>query len=59
MSGRGFTCAESPQECKLCGKIAECRPYGKNGEEICVKCAKKDVKGTEKRMKVYLFGREK
>lgn len=29
---------EPPQTCELCGKIEETRPYGPNGEEICVEC---------------------
>jgi hypothetical protein len=27
-----------PAECTVCGKIAELRPYGKNGAAICFTC---------------------
>lgn len=39
---------EQDQQCDLCGKIAELRPYGPNGECICYKCAMKDIEETEK-----------
>lgn len=32
---------EKDRKCELCGKIAECRPYGKNGKDICFECAMK------------------
>jgi hypothetical protein len=34
--------SENPQQCDLCGKIAELRPYGPHGECICFECMKKD-----------------
>lgn len=42
--------------CALCGKIAETRPYGPNGEEICYECGMKDRAGTERMMGIKLFG---
>jgi hypothetical protein len=39
-----------------CGKIAETRPYGPNGEEICFKCGMKNKEGTERMMGIKLFG---
>ena len=33
---------EKPQQCDVCGEIAELRPYGKNGACICPECAQKD-----------------
>jgi hypothetical protein len=56
MSGRGFIAPETERMCELCGAIAECRPYGPNGEQICFDCGMKDMATTEKRMKEYLFG---
>lgn len=56
MSGKGFISKEPSQKCELCGNIAECRPYGPKGEEICFECGIKDIKGTEERMGIYLFG---
>ena len=35
------------QQCDLCGKVAELRPYGPNGEAICFECSMKDKKTTE------------
>jgi hypothetical protein len=32
---------EPDKECELCGKIAECRPYGPNNEQICFECGEK------------------
>lgn len=47
---------EPPQQCDDCGKIAELRPYGKNGACICFDCGMKDEKHTEKMMGKILFG---
>ena len=35
---------EQPQQCDMCGKIAELRPYGPNGVCVCFQCMKKDEK---------------
>lgn len=32
---------EEPQQCDTCGKVAELRPYGKDGACICFSCAEK------------------
>jgi hypothetical protein len=31
-----------PQQCDLCGKVDELRPYGPNGEAVCFECGMKD-----------------
>lgn len=31
---------ENSQQCDLCGKIAELRPYGPQGECICYECGR-------------------
>lgn len=49
-------CVEPPLICFECGKVAETRPYGPNGEEICVQCAEKDPFETTVQMLVRLFG---
>jgi len=49
-------CAEAEQQCDLCGKIDELRPYGANGECICYECGMKDKDTTEKMMNKVLFG---
>jgi len=48
--------AEPPQQCDLCGEIAELRPYGPQGEKICVPCGELDPEVTERMMKRVLFG---
>lgn len=50
---------ENPQQCDVCGKIAELRPYGKNGECICFECGMKDEPTTRKMMGIVLFGDKK
>ena len=60
MSGRigniGIIGPEPVQQCDSCGKIAELRPYGPNGECICFDCGLKDKETTKRRMGVVLFG---
>ena len=48
--------AEPDFLCFLCGKIAETRPYGPNGEEICYDCGMKDIETTNRMMGKILFG---
>jgi len=33
---------EAPMKCELCGKVEETRPYGPQGERVCVDCGMKD-----------------
>ena len=47
--------AENPQQCDLCGTIAELRPYGRNGEMICFDCGMKDEVTTRRMMSKVLF----
>jgi len=47
---------EKPQQCDYCGKIAELRPYGRNGAYICYACGVKDKEETEKNMREHLSG---
>lgn len=60
MSARAGECvvlaAEKPQQCDLCGAVAELRPYGPGGACICHSCAMKDRRGTRIRMGQRLFG---
>lgn len=46
---------ENPQQCDLCGVIAELRPYGPNGECICWECGLKDIDSRDKQMYNQLF----
>ncbi len=34
--------ATPAQQCDDCGKVAETRPYGPNGESVCFSCGMKD-----------------
>jgi len=43
-----ITGREADAKCELCGKVAELRPYGPNGENICFDCGMKDEKTTKK-----------
>ena len=56
MSGPGLIEAEPDGLCALCLNIAETRPYGSNGEEICFECGMKDEETTRKQMGRYIFG---
>ncbi len=40
---------QEPQRCDLCGKIAELRPYGPNGEAVCFTCGMKDEEAARRR----------
>jgi len=48
--------AEKEQQCDLCGKVDELRPYGPNGEKICPDCGMKDEATTKRMMGIVLFG---
>ncbi len=47
---------EEPQQCDLCGKIAELRPYGPNGECICFECGEKNPETTLRMFKEKMLG---
>lgn len=47
---------EKPQQCDLCGKVDELRPYGPGGACICFDCGQKAPAETERRMGRILFG---
>lgn len=49
-------CATDSSVCELCGAIAELRPYGPNGENICFECGQKNKEMTENQMMNKLFG---
>ena len=56
MSGKGYIAVEPERRCELCGKIAECRPYGPNGEQACFQCGMKDENAMKRGMNKYIFG---
>ncbi len=49
-------CSEKPQQCDFCGEIRELRPYGPNGECICLECGDKDEETTNKMIDKVLLG---
>jgi hypothetical protein len=51
--------AENPQQCDLCGAIAELRPYGPNGESVCFDCGMKDEPAAERAFLKRLDGDDK
>jgi len=55
-SGLGYLAAEGDMECKLCHNIEETRPYGPNGERVCMTCAMKDEKAAIRGFKKYVLG---
>lgn len=56
MGGVIFIEEEPPQQCDLCGKIDELRPYGPKGECICYDCGMLDPETTNRMMGKMLFG---
>ena len=44
---------EPPQQCDMCGTIAELRPYGPNGSMICYECGQLDEPHTFARALAY------
>jgi uncharacterized paraquat-inducible protein A len=47
---------EKPQQCDLCGAIAELRPYGPNGEAICFDCGMKNRETTDRAYRARIAG---
>jgi hypothetical protein len=39
-----------PGECELCGSVAELRPCGPGGKNICVDCGRRDPENTARKM---------
>lgn len=57
MSGNGFIAEDSFHEvCELCGMVAELRPYGPNGEEICFDCGMRDETAATRGFRTLVFG---
>ena len=45
---------ELPQQCDLCGKVAELRPYGPNGECVCFECGMKNEEAAKIQFRKHL-----
>lgn len=50
VDGKVFFEEESEDKCELCGTVAELRPYGPNGENICCPCGDKNPEAMYARM---------
>jgi len=46
--GKMTIAVQAPEVCDLCGKTAECRPYGPNGENVCFPCGMQDRAAAER-----------
>jgi hypothetical protein len=56
MSGKEYIAVEPDRTCELCGKCAECRPYGPKGEWVCFDCGMKDEAACIRGMNKYIYG---
>jgi hypothetical protein len=57
VSSFGIIAAEQPRQCELCKKLSvETRPYGPNGERVCVECGMKDYAAVERGVGKLIFG---
>lgn len=48
INGKLYIYPSADQQCDLCGKIAELRPYGPKGECICYECGMKNEEETQR-----------
>lgn len=48
--------ATEPSKCRLCGEVAELRPYGPRGENVCFQCGMRDEAATKRQMLRVRFG---
>lgn len=56
MSRLGVIEPTEPQKCELCGKRAETRPYGPNGEDVCFPCGMNDVQAARRGFRRLIEG---
>ena len=49
---------EEKQICVYCGNMRECRPYGKDGQQICYECGMKDEATTNQEFDKLFEGTE-
>ena len=56
MSNLGLIEAEPDGVCDLCSAVAETRPYGPNGEEVCFECAMKDPEAAKRGFRRFVLG---
>ena len=56
INGQAVICQEPERQCGLCGRIAECRPYGPNGEQVCFDCGMKDEEAAKRQFRRLILG---
>lgn len=47
---------EDVDRCEICGAIAEVRPYGPNGEEVCFQCGMRDEDAARRGFSEHVMG---
>ena len=51
-------CDEPDGKCELCGKVADIRPYGPRGENICFECGEKNPAARDRQLRRILLGED-
>ena len=51
-----YISGEADGVCEYCGKVAELRPYGRNGARICFECGMKNRKETDEMFEKAMEG---
>ena len=59
MSGPGHISVGPEGTCELCGKIAETRPYGRCGENVCFECGMLDEDAAKRAFALRTHGEYK
>ena len=54
----GIVMQASARKCDLCGKMAELRPYGPKGENVCFPCGMKDEAAAKRQFRKVVFGED-
>lgn len=54
-----YVSPQKEEECECCGKVAELRPYGKNGANICYECGMNDPETTQEMLDQVAIGVKK
>lgn len=57
MSELGVIARTPDAKCAYCEKVAELRPYGPNGEEICFECGMADEPTTGRQFDRHVLGK--
>ena len=58
MSGKGYIAKQPKRICELCGDIAELRPYGPKGENVCFHCGMKNEEAAKRAFRQFVGGED-